>query len=327
MKRPILLQNICKEKEWGGSTVTKMFGITSPFEKTGEVWTASAHQNGETPVTIYDGNDSQTHILSQYYKEDKQREIFGYNCRAYEEFPLLAKWIDANDNLSVQVHPDDEYAINVLNSYGKTEAWYIVSAKKGAQIVYGLKKGTTKAAFIDAVKQNRIKDVLNFIPVKAGEVYYIPSGMVHALLDGVVVYEIQQSSDITYRVYDWDRNDPNRPLEIKKALDVINFEKNDEYIQGKPVDEFGRLITPYFNFTLNKVETIYSRLYVHKSSFKLCSVLDGSITIKDPYYESIQVNAGNSFILPCAEYWFPFRYIGWEYPISGSGIVLESTVN
>lgn len=324
MRRPILLQNICKEKEWGGSTLTEIFGITSPFEKTGEVWTASAHQNGETPITI--GNDSRTYILSQYYKEDKQRKIFGPNCKRYEEFPLLAKWIAANENLSVQVHPDDEYAINMHNSYGKTEAWYIVSAKKGAQIVYGLKKGTTKASFIDAVNKNRIKDVLNFIPVKAGEIYYIPSGMVHALLDGVVVYEIQQSSDITYRVYDWDRNDPNRPLEIKKALDVINFEENDGYIQADYLDVFGRLITPYFNFRVNNdVGTITSNLVVYNNSFKLFSVLYGSIIIKDVYgiYELTQVKAGNSFILPCADSKLPFL----EYPTSGKAIILESTVN
>lgn len=324
MRRPILLQNICKEKEWGGNTITKMFGITSPFEKTGEVWTASAHQNGETPIII--GNDSQTRILSQYYKEDKQRKIFGPNCKRYEEFPLLAKWIDANDNLSVQVHPDDEYAIKMHNSYGKTEAWFIVSAKKGAQIVYGLKKGTTKAAFIDAVEQNRIKDVLNFIPVKEGGIYYIPSGMVHALLDGVVVYEIQQSSDITYRVYDWDRNDPNRPLEIEKALNVINFEKNDEYIQRKPLEIFESLITLYFNFRVyNGVGTSTSKLVVYNNSFKLFSVLYGSIIIKDVYgiYELAQVKAGNSFVLPCADSWLSF--VG--YPISGETIILESTVN
>ena len=221
----ILLDNIFKTAIWGGTNLQNLFSIKSPFEKTSEIWTASAHHNGETPLKNIEKS------LNNLYHEPDSKKIFGINSQKYPEFPLLAKWIDANDKLSVQVHPDDVYAKTHHNSFGKTEAWYIVSAKPDAKIVYGLKPGTQKQDLVNAMNENKIEEVLNFVSVKEGEIYYIPSGTVHALLDGVIVYEIQQSSDITYRLYDWNRVDKNgnpRELHIKQALDVINFDSNSE---------------------------------------------------------------------------------------------------
>lgn len=322
MYRPVFLQNICKYASWGGTNATEMFNEVSPYEKTGEIWTVSALSKGETPIYISYGNYDLEEKLSQYYLEDIQKRVFGYNCRKYSEFPLLAKWIDANDNLSVQVHPDDVYARNNENSYGKSEAWYIVSAKPGAEIIYGLKRGTTKKKLEKAIAQNRIKEVLNFIPVHSGEIYYIPSGMVHALLDGVIVYEIQQSSDITYRLYDWDRNDDSRPLHLEKALDVINFEKNDEYLRNS--HECTKLNTPYFSFSVREyTDSSKNRaIYTDSSSFKICSVLKGNlyVTFASERDKNL-VSAGQSFILPASQYQKSLS----GYKISGEAIMLEST--
>ena len=141
-------------------------------------------------------------------------------------FPLLINFIDANDKLSVQVHPDDTYAYKHENEPGKTEMWYIISAKPRAKLVYGLRKHVTKEIFERAIENNTIEETLNEVEVKKGDVFFIPAGMVHAIGDGIVIAEIQQNSNTTYRVYDWDRVglDGNpRKLHIEKALDVIDF--------------------------------------------------------------------------------------------------------
>ena len=192
----IFLENIFKTAIWGGSNLQKIFNVNSPYEKTSEIWTASAHKNGITPIKeiLSKENKNKAEDLSKLYKFDTAKRMFGLNCLKYDEFPLLAKWIDANDKLSVQVHPDDKYAKLNHNSFGKTEAWYIVSAKPDAKIIYGLKENITKDDLRNAINKNKIEEVLNYVSVKEGQIFYIPSGMVHALLDGVVVYEIQQSS-------------------------------------------------------------------------------------------------------------------------------------
>ncbi len=316
MLGPLLLQNTCKYAEWGGDTVTKMFGIVSPYEKTGEIWTASAFENRETPIIISKPNEIS--VLSHLYEANKA--IFGNNCKKYSRFPLLAKWIGANDNLSVQVHPDDEYALKNFNSFGKTEAWYIVQAKPGAQIIYGLKPGTTRQDLENAIIQKRIKDVLNFIPVKAGEIYYIPAGMVLALLDAIVVYEIQQSADLTFRLYDWDRNSGTRKLQINQALNVIQFEKNDEYIENnEETKNNGCLKGKYFEFNKQEINTS-KEIITGFDTFKLCSVLEGTITIKKPYENNFYtIHAGSSFLLPSS-------VMPQTYTISGNATILISVV-
>ena len=325
LKEPILIQNVCMTAEWGGTNVTKMFGISSPFKKTSEVWTTSALQKGETKFRINSTNttlnDFSPSTLYHY-----QPFLFGSNCKRYDRFPLLAKWIDANDNLSVQVHPDDAYANRNHSSYGKTEAWYIVSAKPGAKIVYGLKPGTTKKDLGRALFSNNIESVLNFVPVKKGEIYYIPAGMLHALMDGIIVYEIQQSSDITFRLYDWGRKDefgnPLRELQEKQAIDLINYEKNNKFISdGIKLKNSKNLRTPYFDFSVQTVND--KSFYTSKSSFMLCSVLEGNIrVITNNYlpYGVIEVKPGNSFIIPATyEKKQKFRLIG-------KGTILTTTV-
>lgn len=332
MKNVIFCKPIFKTAIWGGENLRRIFGIQLPYEKTSEMWSASAHINGETPIII-PGN-LVFKSLAELYKADCTKEIFGTNCMKYDDFPLLVKWIDANDKLSVQVHPDDNYAKENHDSFGKTEAWYIVSAKPDAKIVYGLKPGTTKVDFEKALSENRIEDVLNFVPVKEGDIFYIPSGMVHALLDGVVVYEVQQSSDITYRVFDWNRVDKDgnpRELHIEHALEVINFGefpttsqifRDFTYTPSKFESEKNVrtiLSSKYFDVRIRELDGSCTT-GTSKSSFKLCSVLKGTVKITNEFGE-YTINAGESFILPAAEY-----YLGIS-KLSGTATILEATVN
>ena len=325
IRTPIKTENICKTDFWGGTNVTKMFNILSPYEKTTEVWTASAHKKGETRISISVNEDiTFTFKPSFFYKND--RHLFGTKCERYEEFPLLAKWIDANDNLSVQVHPDDDYARKNYDSYGKTEAWYIVSAKPGAQIIYGLKPGTTRDDLKKALEDHEIKSVLNLIPVKKGEIYYIPSGMVHSLLDGVIVYEIQQSSDLTFRLYDWDRLDENgnplRALQVEEALNVINYEENENFIrEGIKQKDLRTIKSPYFEFSVLNIKN--KSIFSSKESFKLCSVLEGSFKIITKGFSKdivTEIKPGESFILTANQ------KEKIKYKIIGEGTILITSV-
>lgn len=324
-QNPIICKSICKTAIWGGNNLSKIFDVDSPYSKVSEIWTASAHKNGETPIII--SGKTENLSLSEYYKADSSKEVFGLKCRKYKEFPLLIKWIDANDKLSVQVHPDNEYAKKNHDSFGKTEAWFIVDAKPDAQIVYGLKPGTTREDFETALSENRVEEFLNFVPVKAGDVFFIPAGMVHALLDGIIVYEIQQSSDITYRLYDWNRVDDegnSRELHIEKALDVIDFDRSidtNAFNAGLESEWTIKSIlnSKYFNLRICNIKG-KNAVATSKESFKICSVLKGNITIKGDSY-SYQVNAGETFILPAAK----IGYLS-PYTLEGTATIIEACV-
>ena len=219
---PMKFIPIYKERIWGGDNLGRMFARELPSQQVGESWELSSHSNGASVVA--NGNLAGK-TLQELMAEYKER-LMGKKFANEKNFPLLIKIIDANDKLSIQVHPEDEYAYRVEGESGKTEAWYVIDAKENGKIIYGLRKEVTKEEFIKAVEGNRIGDAVNIVPVKAGDMMLVPAGMVHALLDGVMVYEIQQNSDTTYRVYDYDRVDDDgkgRELHIKKAIEVINF--------------------------------------------------------------------------------------------------------
>lgn len=221
---PLKFTPIYKERIWGGNNLRKVFGRQLPGNHIGESWELSSHSNGTSVVANGKLAGKDLNELMAEYKE----RLMGKEFRKGEPFPLLIKIIDANDQLSIQVHPEDEYACRVEGEGGKTEAWYVVNAKADAQIVYGLKADISKEDFIKAVESNTIGDTLKLEPVMAGDMIFVPAGMIHALLDGVMVYEIQQNSDTTYRVYDYDRvgdDGKRRELNIAKAIDVINFKE------------------------------------------------------------------------------------------------------
>ena len=207
----------CKDYIWGGTKLPEKYGKITDKTPCAESWELSFHKDGMTRLS--DGR-----ALAECISE---REI-GKNAEKFPFFPVLIKFIDAKADLSVQVHPSDEYALKNENSFGKTEMWYIVEADEGAGIYLGFKQTVTKEEFERAIEEKRLTDLLNFFPVKPGDCYFIPSGTIHAIGAGCLICEIQQNSNLTYRVYDYGRRDKNgneRELHVEKAKKVSTLEK------------------------------------------------------------------------------------------------------
>lgn len=219
MLYPLKFKPVYKDYVWGGRNFEKL-GRKLPEGITAESWEVSCHSNGVSIVSNGSLEGTSLPDMIKLYG----RELIGNQLpdRDVEKFPLLIKLIDADKNLSIQVHPDDGYAQTHENGeYGKNEMWYIISAKPGAKLVYDVRPGTTRQKFEMAVREDRVGECLNTIEVSPGDVIYIPSGLVHAIGQGIMLAEVQQNSDTTYRVYDYGRKD--RQLHIDKALDVMDF--------------------------------------------------------------------------------------------------------
>lgn len=221
MESIIELVPVFKEKIWGGRKLETEFGYEIPAGPVGECWAISAHPAGDDEIASgeYAGK-----TLSWLW--DEHRELFG-NCEG-DRFPLLVKIIDAKDDLSIQVHPDNDYAAEHEDgSLGKKECWYVLSAEPGQTIVVG-QRARSREEFAQMVEEGRWSELLNEIPIKAGDFFQIDPGTVHAIKGGTVILESQQSSDVTYRVYDYDRKQDDgalRPLHMQQALDVIDYDR------------------------------------------------------------------------------------------------------
>ena len=216
----IKLKSVCKDYIWGGDKLKSLYGRQSE-EPVAESWEVSVHPDG-TSMYLASFAD---YIKNNPQAVDKQGSAF----------PVLIKYIDAKQNLSVQVHPDDEYARRVEGDNGKTEMWYIIQADVGAGIYCGFKRDTSKAEFLQKLQEDSVEELLNFIPVKAGDCYLIPAGTVHAICAGCVICEVQQSSNVTYRIYDYNRKGADgklRSLHIDKAFEVIDFHKFEDKTNG-----------------------------------------------------------------------------------------------
>lgn len=221
---PLKFKPVYKDYIWGGRGFEKL-GKTLPDGIVAESWEVSCHPDG---ISIISNGKFEGLSLPELVKSFGRRLIGNaLPEKDLEKFPLLVKFIDANDDLSVQVHPGDSYArVHENGEYGKNEMWYIMSAAPGSKLIYDVIPGVTKEVFARAVKENKIESCLKAIEVFPGDVINIPAGLVHAIGKGILLAEIQQNSNTTYRVYDFDRTDKNgnkRPLHIEKALDVIDF--------------------------------------------------------------------------------------------------------
>ena len=224
---PLTFAPVFKDYIWGGRNLTR-FRKKLPRGITAESWEIAGHKNGTTRVD----NGRYAGKLLTEIQDELGLNLIGTDCAwAYQrgKFPLLVKLLDANQPLSVQVHPDDQYALkHEGNELGKTEMWVVLHAEPGAELILGVKAGTTKHAFGQAILDGRLERYLHSIPVKTGDHVCVPAGSVHAIMDGLIIAEIQQNSDTTYRVYDWNRvgvDGKPRPLHIDQALEVINFEQ------------------------------------------------------------------------------------------------------
>jgi len=310
-----------KDYIWGGEKLKKEYNKETPYGITAESWELSCHENGLSVVSggKYDGKSLKEAI---YEAKREGKDFLGTNCKNLNQFPILIKLIDANDSLSIQVHPDDNYAKqNENGALGKTEVWYIVEAEPDAELIYGFSKDVTKEEIKDAILKNELKPYLNSVKVKAGDVFFVRAGLIHAIGKGILVCEIQQNSDTTYRVYDWGRVDASgipRKLHIEKALDVISLSKErlinfspkiieeNEYVKDSLVADCN-----YFK-VIKREQKKYSILKTNGTSFLCVTFLNGKgeIIIKE---NKVPYKKGNSFFIPSIEN---------KYKISGESTFL-----
>lgn len=214
------LNPVFKDYIWGGNRLADDFGFETGFDKTAEGWMLACHKDGMNTI---DGGEFDKKRFDEVIEEVGLEALAGKNATKFPYFPVLIKLIDAYDNLSIQVHPDDKYAREVENEFGKTEMWYVLDATDDARLVYGFKEKITSENFQKAIEENTLMDELNSVNVKKGDLFFIEAGTVHAIGKGALIAEIQQNSNCTYRVYDYGRvgNDGKpRELHIKKAVDV-----------------------------------------------------------------------------------------------------------
>ena len=291
---PLFLDSPMHEKIWGGNRLKTEFGYDIPSEHTGEYWAISAHPNGVSYVK--NGKYAGFH-LAELYKD--KPELFGNPKTSV--FPLLTKILDANDWLSVQVHPDDAYGLEHEGELGKTECWYIIAADEGSEIIYG-HNAKSKEELRQQIEDKNWDALLTKVPVKAGDFFYVPSGTMHAIGSGILILETQQSSDTTYRVYDFDRKDDNgnlRELHLEKSIDVLNIGEpaNSRPVTVKADDLRSTLLVSNDFFAVYKWEITGKVDFEKTVDYSLFSVLagQGKLTVDGKDYP---IQKGSHFILP-----------------------------
>lgn len=291
-KQPIKLLPAFKDYLWGGTRLKTEYNKKSDLEKVAESWELSTHKDGESVVADGKYKDKK---LSEYISENPC-DVLGERADAFDFFPVLIKFIDAKDNLSVQVHPDDEYAKKYNGEYGKTEMWYVLECDEGAQLYYGFKKKITKDEFRRRIENNTLTEVLNSVKVKKGDVYFIEAGTVHAIGKGIVICEIQQNSNTTFRVYDYNRKDANgntRQLHIEQAIDVAKTEPAKPYKSDKE-----NVLASCKYFTVEKANVDGSESFeIDEKCFKSVIAVDGSGVLKLNDFE-LSFNKGDSIFIP-----------------------------
>lgn len=300
---PIKFRPILQDKIWGGSKLKDYLNKDTNRNRVGESWEISGVEGN---VSVVDNGSEKGRTLKDLihsHKGDlvgnKIYEQFG------DDFPLLIKFIDARTDLSVQLHPNDELAKQRHNSFGKTEMWYVLQADEGAKLNIGFKKSLDKREYLDHLENGKITDLLNFEEVKKGDSVFINTGKVHAIGGGVLLAEIQQTSDITYRIYDWDRLDDegnSRELHTALALDAIDFEKKDDYkltYEKKKNTSSEIASCEYFTTNYLPVQGKVKKDYSSLDSFVIYMCVDGKCKISlEGSAEELQ--KGESILIPAS---------------------------
>ncbi len=291
MQKVLILQGDFVDKVWGGSRLKEEFGYDIDSTNVGEYWAISGMDNASSVVI---NGDFAGETLKDIYKNNK--ELFGESEE--ESFPLLVKIIDATDDLSIQVHPDDEMGQKLENSRGKTECWYILN-ENPASIIYGLNANSKKEA-VEKIENKAWDDVLKEVPANKGDFFFVPAGTVHAIKKGCLILEIQQASDVTYRLYDYDRPDKEgnlRELHIDKSIEAI---KLNEVSDEREIEETGNLkittLTSNEFFEVRKLEISGRTNLVRTSDYLLESVVEGVGVLKVDG-EEYNIKKGDFFIL------------------------------
>ena len=280
---PFKLDPAFKDYLWGGTRLRDDYGKNCDYDKVAESWELSCHKDGNSVIA---NGEAKGMTLADYI-EKEGKAVLGTNCGRFENFPVLIKLIDAKDNLSVQVHPENDYAMKVEGEYGKTEMWYIVDCDEGATLLYGFKDNVTKEEFAERIQNNTLLEITNAVPVKKGDVFFIKAGTLHAIGKGILIAEIQQNSNTTYRVYDYGRvgaDGKTRPLHIEKALDVTKLCPAEPYPVTAPIEENGcrkQLLSKCEYFTVYKLNIESSaELCADETSFECILNLEGDAVLK-----------------------------------------------
>ena len=299
---PLKFKPILKSIIWGGNEICKFKDITPQQDGIGESWEVSAVEGNISVVANGALKDKPLDELIAAYKDKlvgkKVFEQFG------ETFPLLIKFIDARDNLSIQVHPDDELGKKRHNSFGKTEMWYVIDAAKDAHLYSGFSKQLDPESYEKSIEDNTFMDYLKEYEVKAGDVFFLPAGRVHAIGAGCFIAEIQQTSNITYRIYDYNRKDANgnsRELHTELAKDAIDYTVHDNYksVYDNSKDEAVLLEScPYFTTNLLDIDSPLKRDLSNIDSFATYICMGGTCTMKDDKGNETSVKHGESVLVP-----------------------------
>lgn len=299
---PLKFIPIFKEKIWGGNKIQTVFGMDySPLPNCGEAWVLSGY--GDEISVVANGflAENQLDELIEVYMGDLVGEA------VYEKygtkFPLLVKILNSSDWLSIQVHPDDDLAESRHNDLGKTEMWYVADAEPGAQLISGFSRQIDTDKYLASLNSGTIKDILNYEKVHKGDVYFMPAGRVHALGPGLLIFEIQQTSDLTYRIYDFDRVDDKgnpRQLHTELAVDAIDFTQYDSY-RTDYQPEFNKTVSivesTYFNTSLIHFNKPVVKDYSGIDSFVILQCAEGKCSIEfDAGTETLQ--AGEAMLIP-----------------------------
>ncbi|MFD2585296.1 type I phosphomannose isomerase catalytic subunit [Croceitalea marina] len=287
---PLKFDAIMKDRLWGGEKLQKLFNKPSKTETTGESWELSGVKGDVSKVANGELSGTSLNQLIEDYSE----KLLGESVvnRFGKEFPILIKFIDAKEDLSIQLHPNDELAKERHDSFGKTEMWYIMDADPGANLIVGFNKNLEKQEYKSSLENNTLLDLLNYEPVKEGDTFFINTGKVHAIGAGVLLAEIQQTSDITYRVFDFNRKDKDgnlRELHTDLALDAIDFSKKDDFrvVYDREKNKVNKMVDcPYFKTNIIDLDSDLNLDITARDSFSIYMCVSGSATIENEFGSS-----------------------------------------
>lgn len=300
---PLKFEPIFKAKIWGGQKIKTILNQDfGDVPNCGELWALSGYPGAESIVSngFLAGNDL-NELVEVYMDElvgEENHAVYG------NVFPLLIKILDANDWLSIQVHPDDELARKRNLDGGKTEMWYIMQADRDAQLIAGFNQKVNQKLYLQKIEEKQLPEIMNFEKVQEGDVYYMPAGRVHALGPGILLAEIQQTSDTTYRIYDWERKDEQgkgRELHLVDAMAAIDFELAETYKNSYPRkknENVSLVKSKFFTTNLLDLDVSISKDYTELDSFVIFLCVEGSFELNDELHETVSATAGDAILIP-----------------------------
>ncbi len=300
---PLKFKPILKERLWGGEKLGTVLGKPITNDITGESWELSTVAGDVSEVS----NGALANTSLKTLIDNHAERLLGKSVvkRFGKEFPILIKFIDAKQDLSIQLHPNDELAKERHDSFGKTEMWYVMDANPGAELIVGFNKDVTKSEYAKSLEENTLLDLLNYEPVKEGDTFFINTGKIHAIGAGVLLAEIQQTSDVTYRVFDFNRKDKEgnlRELHTELALDAIDYQKKDDFkvsYDDKSDTSNAMVACPYFKTNFLSLENDFSQDTVHRDSFTIFMCVDGSGVVQTESGEAM-IAKGETVLVPAS---------------------------